>query len=136
MVEKREVEKREVEKTTNLFRSAKFCHDGIAILSSALVRKTADGLDVRLQLAFEQQIYLMVIVVVVSNSVHSLYVMPYSASKKSRVNVRFATHSAKRSNSEVHQLVKRLFLKTLKTHFKKVSFASKLCNLKQQIVFF
>ena len=61
---------------TNLFRMLKLPHEGIVVLLCDTFRVTRHGLDVGFEGAFQQLVHLRVIIVIVSDSEHTMYVVP------------------------------------------------------------
>ena len=61
---------------TNLFRMLKFPHERIVVLLCDTFRVARHGFNVRFQGALQQLVHLRVVVVIVSDPKHTMYVVP------------------------------------------------------------
>lgn len=71
-------------------------HDTIVVLFGDAFRITDGALDEGFEAALEQLVHLVVIVIVVSNAEHALYVVPYGTSEARRVDLVVRTHGVVR----------------------------------------
>lgn len=71
-------------------------HDAIVVPLGDALRIANGALDEGLEAALEQLVHLVVIVIVVSDAEHALYVVPYRSSEARRVDLTVHTHGVVR----------------------------------------
>lgn len=90
-------------------------HDVIVILLGSFFRITTNGLDKAFQVPFQQLVNLAIVVVVMSDTIHAVDVIPNRPSEHGRVDVIPIGHAVKFTRETIKKLTIRMARRNART---------------------